>query len=97
VKTLLTTREAASAIRARLRAELGLPRVATEADRVGGGVHVPLELCVTTEAVEALERDGVVEVLVPPALEARLTKAERGALAPLAASPAIDTDTGRVP
>ncbi len=83
MKQLPRTKVEAAALRARLRTALGLPRAATEADRVGGGIHVPLELCVTTEAVEYDEAEGV--LLVPPELEERLSKAERDALAPLVA------------
>lgn len=54
---------------------MGLPRVPTEADRVGGGIHVPFALAATTEAVEYDETTG--EAIVPAELEARLTPGER--------------------
>jgi hypothetical protein len=90
VKTLTATREGAADIQARLRAELGLPRVATEADRVGNGVFAPVETVVTVEAVEALEQDGAIEVLVPPELEARLMLLERAALREQGVAVSID-------
>ncbi len=78
MKAIARTKAQADALRARLRAALGLPRIPTEADRVGGGIHVPLADAATTEAVEYDEDAG--EVLVPDELEARLTGPERAAL-----------------
>lgn len=83
MKALPRTKTQAAALRARLRTALGLPRVAVESDRVGAGIHVPLAEVVTREAVSYDEVEGV--VLVPAELEARLTRAERDALAPVAA------------
>jgi hypothetical protein len=64
-------------LRARLRTELGYPKQATEADRAGGGHHVPLHLCATTEAVEV---DAAGEAIIPPEFEARLRGEERAVL-----------------
>lgn len=78
MKAIPLTRAAALALRAKLRTALGYPRAAVEADRRGGGIHVPLELAGTTEAVEYDEGAG--EVLVPVELEARLSATERSKL-----------------
>lgn len=77
-KALPLTRAAWPTLRARLVAAMGLPRVPTEADRVGGGIHVPFALAATTEAVEYDETTG--EAIVPAELEAMLTVGERAAL-----------------
>lgn len=87
MKALPRTKTQAAALRARLRTALGLPRVAVESDRVGGGIHVPLAEVVTREAVSYDEAEGV--VLVPPELEARLTAGERSALVAPAARDAL--------
>lgn len=88
IRALPLTRAQAVALRARLRTALGLPRAATEADRVGGGIHVPLELAATTEALELFDLlDGSLEALVPPELEARLTAGERTRLRDATPSP----------
>jgi len=78
MRELPRTKAQAAALRARLRSALGLPRTAVESDRVGGGIHTPLEQCVTLEAVSYDEAAGV--VLVPPELERLLTPAEAATL-----------------
>lgn len=81
MKSLPLTRAAWDATRARLSAAMGLPRVPTEADRVGGGIHVPLELCATTEPCESVALDdGSYEAAVPLELEAHLSAPERSKL-----------------
>lgn len=81
MKSLPLTRAAWDATRTRLSAALGLPRVPTETDRVGGGVHVPLELCATTEPCESVALDdGSYEAVVPPELESHLTVGDRAKL-----------------
>lgn len=81
MKSLPLTRAAWDATRARLSAAMGLPRVPTEADRIGGGVHVPLALCATTEPCESVALDdGSFEAVVPPELEVRLSAPERAQL-----------------
>lgn len=89
MKTLTLSRAAAAALRTKLRAHV----VTDGSDLVelGPGPHVPRERCRTREAVELIEReDGTAEVLVPERYEARLTKAERDALAPLSLRAAPD-------
>lgn len=91
MKTLTLSRAAAAALRTRLRAHV----VTDGSDLVelGPGPHVPRERCRTREAVELIERDdGTAEVLVPERFEARLTKSERAALAPLSLRSAPDLE-----
>jgi hypothetical protein len=80
MKALLVTREQALSLQARLRAAIVTD--GSDLVQVGSGPHTPRELCRTREAVEVVEHDnGTAEVLVPSRFEARLSKAERDALA----------------
>lgn len=91
MKTLATTRAAAIALRTKLRAAIVTD--GSDLVEIGPGPHVPREVCRTREAVEVIEHDdGTAEVLVPPELEARLSKAERAALAPIALRSAPDLE-----
>lgn len=84
MKALVTTRAAALALRTKLRAAIVTD--GSDLVEIGPGPHAPRERCRTREAIEIIEReDGTAEVLVPARYEARLSKAERSALAPLAA------------
>lgn len=84
MKAIALTRAAAEALRNKLRAEVVTD--GSDIVEIGPGPHVPRERCRTREAVEVIEHDdGTAEVLVPARYEARLSKAERSALAPLAA------------
>lgn len=47
MKILRGTEAEIGAMRTRIDGEKGYPKQATEADRQGGGIHVPLEMCRT--------------------------------------------------
>lgn len=65
----------------RINNALGLPRAAVEADRVGGGVHVPLEQAGTLRwAHLARLSDGTVGVRIKPGVFARLTAGQQAAV-----------------
>lgn len=78
MRALPLTRAQAITLRAKLNTALGLPRVPTDADEIGGGIHVPRELCATTEACEILAlADGTHEAIVPAEYERHLSASER--------------------
>lgn len=93
-KALPLSRAQKTALRTKLNAALGLPKTATEADRVGGGIHVPLERCVTLEAVEIIDlADDTSEALVPVELERFLSATDRTRLrAPTQREPSLALD-----
>ena len=75
---LIGTATQARAAIARINTALGYPRVATEADRVGGGVHVPLALGDTPRwAFIARLSDGTVGVRIKARVVSRLTAAQQ--------------------
>jgi hypothetical protein len=82
----------AESLRAALRTELGLPRVAVASDRVGTGIFAPLETVVTREAVEVFDVEG--KWLVPAeAVDGRITKLKTRELLYEDLSVEIATDT----
>lgn len=77
---LIGTRAQATAARDRLHNRLGLPRVATEAERIGAGPHTPVAQCVTTRwAFVARLSDGRFALRIKPRVLRHLTatQAER--------------------
>ena len=75
---LIGTAVQARAAIARINTELGYPRAATEADRVGGGIHAPLALCDTPRwAYIARLSDGTVGVRIKARVVSRLTAAQQ--------------------
>lgn len=75
---LIGTATQARAAIARINAALGYPREATDADRAGAGVHVPLALARTaTWARLARLSNGQVGVRIKARVVARLTAAQQ--------------------
>lgn len=78
---LIGTPAQARASLTRINNALGLPRAAVEADRIGGGIHVPLEHAGTTRwAHLARLSDGTVGVRIKPRVVSRLTAGQQAAV-----------------
>lgn len=68
----------ARAVITRVNNAFGYPRNATESDRVGGGIHVPLALAGTARwAHVARLSDGTFAVRIKPWVVSRLTTAQQ--------------------
>ena len=75
---IIGTATQARAVVSRINTALGYPRVATEADRVGGGIHAPLAACGTPRwAFIARLSDGTVGVRIKARVVSRLTAAQQ--------------------
>lgn len=75
---LIGTAVQARAAIARINTALGYPRAASEADRVGGGIHAPLALAGTPRwAYIARLSNGQVAVRIKARVVSRLTAAQQ--------------------